>query len=78
MKTTSFASTVMIKTKAHLNSGSDVIESMDEATRISLSVMTGVSGIIGTWAFASLISAILGSDGLLHLAQNYFSAVTGL
>jgi hypothetical protein len=78
MNTTTFAATIMNRTKTHLNSGTEIIESMDEATRFSLSCMTGVSGIIGTWAFASLVSAFFGNGGLLQLAQNYFSAVTGL
>ena len=72
MKATAFTDTVIARTKAHFNSGTDVIESMDEATRLGLSLMTGLSGIIGTWAFASLISAFFGNGGLLQLAQNYF------
>jgi hypothetical protein len=78
MQATALKAKVMARTRAHLNSGTDVIEGLDEGARLTLSFMTGISGLIGTWAFASLISAFFGNDGLLRLAQSWFTAVTGL
>ena len=79
MKRNTLYTTVKTKTREHLESGSDVIESMDEVTRMSLSTMIGISGLIGSWAVACLIGAVvqLGS-GPLQLSQNWFSAITGL
>ncbi len=52
--------------------------SLDETTKITLSLMCGISAIIGTWAAVSLISALIGVGGLLELTQSWFSAVTGM
>jgi cation transporter-like permease len=74
----SVLNTVLARTKEHLNTGSDAIENLDEVTRLNLSLITGVSGLIGIWAFASLISAVIGIGGPLQLAQSWFSAITGM
>ncbi len=79
MRTRQLSSTVKTRTKEHLNSGSEAIESLDEVSKTTLSVMTGISGMIGIWAVACLIGAAANlGNGPLQLAQSWFSAVTGL
>jgi hypothetical protein len=79
MNKMTISSKVIAKTKQHVNAGSETFEGMDQASKAGLSMMTGVSVIIGTWALASLISALVGISGNpLQLIQNWFSAVTGM
>lgn len=64
--------------KQHFNAGSETFEGMDQASKTGLSMMTGVSIIIGVWALAGLVSAFMGISGNpLELVQNWFSAVSG-
>ncbi len=79
MNATAISKQLMSKTRVHLDSGSDVIESMDEVTRMTLSVMIGISGLVGAWASACLVGAMLQlGNGPLQLAQTWFSTLTGL
>jgi len=65
-----------VKTKQKVKENS--FAGLDQTTKLAISLMVGVSVIVGTWAAASIISAMIGSGGLLELSQSWFSAVTGM
>jgi hypothetical protein len=68
----------MVKAKQRVKAKEDTFAGLDETTKLSISIMGGVSALIGVWAAAGLISAMIGIGGPLQLVQSWFSAVTGL
>jgi hypothetical protein len=64
--------------KTRQQAKTNTFENLDQTTRLTLSFMGGVSAIIGIWAAASIVSALIGAGGFLQLSQNWFSAVTGM
>ena len=51
---------------------------LDAITRSSIIAMGGISAVIGLWALASLVSAMVSAGGPLGLLKGWFGAVTGL
>ena len=50
---------------------------MDAASKITVTMMGSASAMIGLWAVACFASALIG-NGPLGLIKSYFSAVTGM
>ncbi len=72
------AKTMMTKTREQAKERSDGFAGIDETTKLSISVMGGISALVGIWAAACLITAMMGVGGPLELVQSWFSAVTGV
>ncbi len=68
----------MIKNKQQIKVQASDKSELDTVTKFSISVMGGVSALVGVWAAACLISAIAGSGGPLNLVQSWFSSVSGI
>lgn len=51
---------------------------LDSVSKAGIAVMGGISALIGLWAAASLISALVDGGGLLNLTRSWFQAVTGM
>jgi hypothetical protein len=51
---------------------------LDDMTRVSIKLMGAVSGVIGIWAVAALLVAMMHAGGPLALAKSWFGAVTGV
>jgi hypothetical protein len=51
---------------------------LDTVSRAAIGVMGGISALIGLWAAACLVSALIGGGGLLNLTSSWFQAVTGM
>ena len=49
-----------------------------EVTRGAVLVMNSVGAVIGLWAFACLVGAMVETGGPIALARAWFSAVTGM
>ena len=69
--------TTQVKAKKRTTSRTDQSEGLDSVTKYSISVMGGVSALVGIWAATCIISALIGSSGPLELVQNWFGTVTG-
>jgi hypothetical protein len=76
MKNTNQDATVYAKTKSQAKVSSGVnVEA--EASRGTMGAMAAVPALIGLWAAACFVSAMISSGGPLGLAKNWFSAVGG-
>lgn len=64
------------KTREHTESTSQ--SRLDNASQVGIGIMGGISALIGLWAVACLVSAMIGSGGLLNLTRSWFQAVTGM
>lgn len=51
---------------------------LDAVSKATIAAMGAVSAIIGLWAMACLVSAMIGSGGLLALTKSWFQAVSGM
>jgi hypothetical protein len=51
---------------------------LDTVSTTTVAVMGTVSAVIGLWALATLVSAMVNSGGLLGLARGWFQAVSGM
>jgi hypothetical protein len=51
---------------------------LDAISKGAIVAMGGISAVIGVWAMACLVSAMIGSGGLLNLTRSWFQAVTGM
>lgn len=67
----------MIQTKAKTRSQDTTQAGIDGITRISINAMVGISGLIGLWAAATLISAMV-IHGPIAVVSGWFGAVAGL
>jgi hypothetical protein len=67
--------TTTIKTKSKATESSNT--AVDSVSRSSIITMGVASGLVGLWAFACLISAMVDS-GPIELIRNWFSAVMGM
>ena len=45
------------------------------ANQVTLGTMISLSGLVGVWGVACLVSAIAQSGGILAMARNYMSAI---
>ena len=53
------------------------VNTMDAASRVTISLIGGSAALIGLWSTACLVAALIG-NGPLGLFKSYFSAVTGM
>jgi hypothetical protein len=67
----------MTKTKQQAGTRENTQAGLDTLSIGSIAVMGGISALIGLWALASLVSAMV-SSGPLALAMGWFQAVSGL
>ena len=51
---------------------------LDSISKGSVAVMGGISALIGLWAAACFVGAMISGGGPLSLAQSWFSAITGI
>jgi hypothetical protein len=68
----------MTKNKQQVQARSTEKSDLDSITRYSISIMGGVSALVGIWAAACIISAVAGTGGPLKLAQSWFSTISGM
>ncbi|NTV13680.1 MAG: hypothetical protein HGA96_07105 [Desulfobulbaceae bacterium] len=52
-------------------------EAIDSVSRGSIVTMGVASALVGLWAVACLVSAMVGSMGPIELIKNWFSAIIG-
>ncbi len=45
------------------------------ANQVTLGAMISLSGLVGVWGVACMVSAIAQSGGILAMARNYMSAI---
>jgi len=45
------------------------------ANQVTLGMMVSLSGLVGVWGVACLISAIAQSDGILAMGRTYMTAI---
>ena len=64
-----------IKTNAIAKDSSNA--AVDTLSKITITAMGAVSGLIGLWAIACIVSAVA-SNGLVGLVSGFVSAVTGM
>lgn len=49
-----------------------------EVSKVGISVVTILGGIVGLWSLASLVGGLVASGGPLALVGNWFKAVSGM
>jgi hypothetical protein len=64
--------TATIKTRANVATGNAI----DTLSRASLISMGAVSGLIGLWAVACMVGAVM-TNGIGQVATGFFSALVG-
>lgn len=64
--------------KSKTRTGSSTKSAADSISRGSIITMGVASALVGIWAVACLISAMVGSGGPIALIKSWFSAVAGL
>ncbi len=70
--------TTAYKTQVREKSDSATSVGLDSISKAGIAAMGGVSALIGLWAAACLVSALVGSGGLLALTRSWLQAVTGI
>lgn len=72
--------TTAYKTKSQVRekAGSTTRVGLDSISKAGVAAMGGVSAVIGLWALACLVSALVGNGGLLALTRSWLQAVTGM
>lgn len=70
---------MLTKSKTGIKTGehADAVTGVDSLSKGSLISMGFVSAVIGIWAVACLVAAVVSSNGPLSLMQGWFSAFTG-
>lgn len=66
------------ETRSRGKSSSTTRTGLDAVSRTAIGVMGGISALIGLWAAACLVSALIDGGGLLSLTSSWFQAVTGM
>jgi hypothetical protein len=66
------------KTRQQARSGEQTRTGLDAVSIGGIAVMGSISALIGLWALACLVSAMIGSGGLLALTRGWFQAVSGM
>lgn len=51
---------------------------LDSVSTVTIAAMGVISALIGLWALAALVSAMVGSGGLLGLAKGWLQAISGM
>ncbi len=60
-----------------INRSNETVQLDKELSKVGISAMTIVSGLIGIWAMACMIGSLVESGGPLSLAKVWYSAVIG-
>jgi hypothetical protein len=68
----------LTKTRQRAGTAENTQTGLDTVSIGSIAVMGGISALIGLWALASLVSAMVSSGGPLALAMGWFQAISGL
>ena len=68
--------TTAIKSQSKSQESSKV--AVDSVSRGSIVTMGVASALVGLWAVACLVSAMIGSGGPIALIKSWFSAVSGI
>lgn len=50
----------------------------DVVGKSTITMMAGVSAVVGVWAVTTFVGGLLGSGGPLAMIQSWFGAVTGM
>lgn len=67
--------TTLTKTQTKASEQTQV--GLDSVSKTSIGVMGGISALIGLWAAACFVGALI-SDGPLGLIKGWFAAITGM
>lgn len=51
---------------------------LDTISKGSLAVMGGISALIGIWAVACMVGAMISGGGPINLMKGWISAITGM
>ena len=68
--------TALVKTRTRANAQTET--NLDQISRGSLAVMGGLSALIGLWAVACFVGAMITGGGPLAVAASWFQAVAGM
>lgn len=68
----------LTKKKQRASSAAQSQAALDSFAKVSISVMAGVSALIGIWAVSCFVGALLNSGGPLQFVYGWFRAVSGL
>jgi hypothetical protein len=66
------------KSKTRVTERESAQTGLDAITKTSIIAMGSISALIGLWALASIVSAMVSDGGPLALVKGWFGAVTGL
>jgi hypothetical protein len=66
------------RTKVQVKAGEHSQAGLDSLSQGSLAVMGGISALIGIWAAACFVGALITGGGPLAMATGWFSAITGM
>lgn len=66
------------KMKTRTTTNETTQSSIDSVSRGSIITMGVASALVGIWAVACLVSAMIGDGGPITLIKNWFSAVSGM
>lgn len=70
--------TTLTKTRTKVQVKADEQVGIDSLSKGSLAVMGGISALIGIWAAACFVGALITGGGPLAMATGWFSAITGM
>ncbi|MBU0479966.1 MAG: hypothetical protein KKG47_02570 [Proteobacteria bacterium] len=70
-------SEIKAKTNVNVNAGASARSGVDSVSRGSMITMGVVSSLVGIWAVACLVSAMV-DGGPIELLKGWFSAVLGM
>ncbi|MBU0968869.1 MAG: hypothetical protein KKA54_21125 [Proteobacteria bacterium] len=70
--------TTLTKNRQRVQTGAQTQEGLDTITRSGISLMGGVSALIGLWAAACFIGGLISAGGPVELAYSWFKAIAGL
>ena len=69
---------VLTKQRQRVQVGEQSQAGLDVFSTGSIAVMAGVSALVGIWAAACFVGALISSGGPLAMAYGWFRAVSGL
>lgn len=65
-------------TKTRTRASEQTETNLDSISKGSVAVMGGLSALIGLWAVACFVGAMISDGGPLALVRGWFQAVTGM
>jgi hypothetical protein len=72
------ANTAITKQKSSVKQSQKADVGVDALTKTSISVMAGVSALIGLWAVACFVGGMISSGGPLSFIADWFRSITGM